>query len=410
ITSTRWKGIAAALKAALKAVGFKQDPVATADAARILRPVGTTNPKNGNEVKVVRTCPLYEPDEIENIVGSYTGVEDDEVDLTQHRSSGMFDEAADLSTTNYPKSSGHVIRTKCIALNDVVSNADTASEPEWRGMLGLVKFTIEGEELAHEWSRPHANYIPDETQAKLDGWQTGPTTCEYFDDLEMCIGCRFKSPTLKSPIMLGVEAVVEVRAGSVALGSTFTVSIPWPFGWDRDKGHMYRKIKTDDGIEKRPVCTSLVIIETRIRNDDGTYDLKCWRQMYYDKEGVEPDQWDDFRVPSKFMGRPADLAAELASNEVVSMGKTGNTDMVDLFKAYSDQLRGAREETVSYRQFGFDGRRDDIVNTSTKFILGTQAIDDTGEWTDVLCSDHVPKDWQVDFGQAGTWEDWAALI
>ena len=410
IESARWKRVATALKATLKAVGFKQDPVATADAARILRPVGTINPKNGNEVKVVRTAPLYDPDELEGIVSNYVAVQEDEVDLNEHRSSGMFDESADLSVNNYPKSSAEVIRTKCIALNDVVNNADTASEPEWRGMLGLVKFCIEGEELAHQWSRPHADYIPDETQAKLDGWQGGPTTCEYFGDLDMCTGCRYKSPQLKSPIMLGVDDVVEVRAGSVALGNTFSASIPWPFGWDKEKGHMYRKVKVEDKIERRPFCSTLMAVETRIRNDDGSYALKCWRQRNYDPDGTEPPEWDDFRVPTRFIGRPADLAAELASNEIYAMGKQGNQDMVDLFKAYGDQLRSQRVETVSYRQFGFNGLRTDIVGTSTQFVLGTQSVDEHGEWTDVLCSDHVGKEWQINFGQSGTWEDWADAI
>lgn len=411
IKSALWKELATALKTALKAVSFKQDPVATADAARILRPVGTINPKNGQEVKVLRACPLYDPMELGEILKPFTtDTDEDEIDLSAHSSSGMFDDSLDLSVTNYPTASAHVIRSKCIALNDVVSNADTASEPEWRGMLGLVKYCTEGEALAHEWSKPHPDYIPDETQAKLDGWQTPPTSCEYFDDLDMCTGCRYKSPTLKSPIMLGTEDVIEVSTGPKTAAASFKVSIPWPFGWDKSKGQMYRKIKTDDGIEKRPVCSSLFVVKTRIRSTEGPWEMLCMRQKYYDKDGIEPDEWEEFRIPAKHIGRPSDLAADLASYEVYGMGKTGNSDLSDLFKAYGDQLRASQEETLSYRSFGFNGDRTDIVGTSTQFIIGTRAVDEDAEWTDVLCSDHVPTPWRIDFGQRGTWQEWAELV
>lgn len=411
VESARWKGAAEALKKALKAVNFKQDPVATADAARILRPVGTINPKNGAEVKSAYIGAPHPFDQLVDVLDAYTAeLEDEELDLSKHESSGMFDDSADLSITNYPKASAHVVRSKCIALNDVVTNPDSASEPEWRGMLGLVKYCIEGEELAHEWSKPHPQYIPDETQAKLDGWQTPPTSCEYFDDLDMCTGCRYKSPTLKSPIMLGTEDVIEVAVGPKALATAFKVSIPWPFGWDKESGRMYRKIKTDEGIEKRPICSSLFVVSTRIRSAEGPWEMLCLRQKYYDKHGIEPSDWEEFRIPAKHIGRPADLAADLASYEVYGMGKTGNGDLSDLFKAYGDQLRHAQEETLSYRAFGYDGDRTDVVGTSSKFVVGTQAIDEDGDWEDVLCSDHVPQPWRINFGQSGDWHQWTELV
>ena len=48
-----WKPLAEAMKEACVAKGFEVDPAVPADSARVLRPVGTTNTKGGNEVKML---------------------------------------------------------------------------------------------------------------------------------------------------------------------------------------------------------------------------------------------------------------------------------------------------------------------------------------------------------------------
>jgi hypothetical protein len=76
------------------------------------------------------------------------------------------------------------------------------SEPLWRATIGVVKFTIEGEALCHEWSKGDPRYDKEETQQKIDGWKRGPALCETFRALPdgKCNGCE---QTCKSPIQLG---------------------------------------------------------------------------------------------------------------------------------------------------------------------------------------------------------------
>ena len=62
------------------------------------------------------------------------------------------------------------------------------NEPLWRNMLGVVKYTTEGEPLCHEWSQGDPRYDEEETQRKIDKWTAGPTLCETLrasSDLEM---------------------------------------------------------------------------------------------------------------------------------------------------------------------------------------------------------------------------------
>jgi hypothetical protein len=59
-------------------------------------------------------------------------------------------------------------------------NQPKVSRDYWRGLLGIVKFCAGAEGLAREVSKHHPKYDLDETANTLDGWEKGPTTCEYF--------------------------------------------------------------------------------------------------------------------------------------------------------------------------------------------------------------------------------------
>ena len=54
---SQWKPLGEALKAAARDKSFEMDPTVPADSARILRPVGTTNPKSKTKVKLLIDAP-----------------------------------------------------------------------------------------------------------------------------------------------------------------------------------------------------------------------------------------------------------------------------------------------------------------------------------------------------------------
>ena len=65
-----WQPLADAHKSTYQAGGFVFDPAVTADSARVLRPIGTHNPKNGAEVKLLMDAPAYSSAALQNVLGS----------------------------------------------------------------------------------------------------------------------------------------------------------------------------------------------------------------------------------------------------------------------------------------------------------------------------------------------------
>ena len=71
---------------------------------------------------------------------------------------------------------------------------------EWRAVVGILKFCLNGEALFHQYSALDPCYDRDEAQRKWDGWGDGigPTTCGKST---LCAGCTHNG-TLKTPLQL----------------------------------------------------------------------------------------------------------------------------------------------------------------------------------------------------------------
>src|SRR3954449_10977464 len=82
-------------------------------------------------------------------------------------------------------------------------------------MLSIVGRCENGEQLAHEWSRPYPQYTPEETQRKVTQAlrNAGPRTCEYIrrnlNGEPYCRDCLARDNTV-SPIGLGSIPATEV--------------------------------------------------------------------------------------------------------------------------------------------------------------------------------------------------------
>ncbi len=57
-----------------------------------------------------------------------------------------------------PPSSAVKIAGHCGALREVASTGGNVAEPHWRAMIGLVKRTVEGLDIAHQWSSGYDGY------------------------------------------------------------------------------------------------------------------------------------------------------------------------------------------------------------------------------------------------------------
>jgi hypothetical protein len=95
----------------------------------------------------------------------------------------------------------------CAWLRHTRDDAATLQEPDWYGMLTVVGRCEDGEQIAHAWSAPHPEYIPEDTADKLTRalTETGPATCVYIrNELEAtaCLTCPHWG-RITSPIVLG---------------------------------------------------------------------------------------------------------------------------------------------------------------------------------------------------------------
>jgi hypothetical protein len=273
VTTSEWMPLAEGLRNLCAKHSLRIDPTVTCDTARILRPLGTMN-KNGRRVEVLRDTKVFHSVETltEKLGAEFV------LPATRKYDLSVNDEVA--STYVGPPSSALKIAEHCGALREVAAARGDVQEPLWRAMIGLVKRTVEGIDIAHEWSDGYDGYNPSEVQRKFDGWTTGPTTCaEFGRHTKACEDCKFAGK-VKSPINLGlmtteaIEALPEEKRAEIAVAQepappTPAPGKPWdghiPAGFDvvagKDGGwvlnHTYLTQKQDESGESVPVMVTV---------------------------------------------------------------------------------------------------------------------------------------------------------
>lgn len=409
VEKDEWKQLASRFKIALDAVGFKQDPTRTRDVSSVLRPVGSTWRKNGEErqVTLLRDAPAYSFDTLLVKLQQYAEPE-------RSAASSLFAASDDLGTIEYPPSSALQVIKFCPALAEVAEARGAVSEPLWRAMIGVVKNCTEGEDLCHEWSKGDDRYSYNDTQRKIDGWTSGPATCSYFSDHSShCAGCKHNGK-IKSPIQLGVDAETEqevnVSVEAVSEDSTEieivaptfetdATKIKLPHGWWWNQQALCELLTDENGATVPvPFCNQMFYPVTRIRNVDGTYSIKMRRQVY---TGV----WREFDIPTECLSQKALLLRALATHEILALNKKGEDRMQDYMKAYIDTLRNNRAETAVYDSFGWhDG--------NTRFVLGGVAVTGNGEIPVDLAdgTGHNSGGDSLPHHSAGTVDSWVAGV
>ena len=93
---------------------------------------------------------------------------------------------------DFPPADIEPIVEGCAWMRHCQDDAETLPEPEWYAMLSVLGRCEDGEELAHEWSRPYPGYNPAETDKKLRHAleDAGPVTCQRVWDLTGGVYCR----------------------------------------------------------------------------------------------------------------------------------------------------------------------------------------------------------------------------
>ncbi|MDD3899426.1 MAG: phage/plasmid primase, P4 family, partial [Syntrophomonadaceae bacterium] len=165
----------------------------TADLARVLRPPGTFNNKlEPVEVVILEDNPAarYNPEDF----GPY---------MLEYEELPYWD---GTTGEDFPPAVIDPIIKGCQWMRHCRDNADRLPEPEWYALLSVLACCENGNELAHEWSKPYPGYSPEETDRKFNQSikASGPRTCQYIREnlnVEYCSKCKRK---VKSPAVLGL--------------------------------------------------------------------------------------------------------------------------------------------------------------------------------------------------------------
>jgi len=254
VTLAEWKPVALRLKEACNSFGLICDEKVTADAARVLRVVGTHNHKR--EALLVERMGF---EEVELTDLSMFNAKLGGLNLTPVPSFPSLPTAKDPLLAHYTKnfvSSFKKIFTsgECAQVLNRVATRAEASYDEWTEMLALAQQCEDREKAIKIVSAGHPDFDYDFALQKAATFD-GPTLCSTFEKTTpgFCAGCKHQGK-IKSPIIIGKEIAtadepeVKVVEGE-HLPAPTEVTIPkYPRGYARGQnGGVYIVTEDEDG-------------------------------------------------------------------------------------------------------------------------------------------------------------------
>ncbi len=409
VTSDVWKELSALKRDVTTHLGLKADRAVDMDSARILRPVGTHNRKTNPpiEVKLVKLGKQYPVEIIRKKFHDYIKENAVQPAPTNSYDKGKGSNPFAAAIGDYPTADANIIAEHCNAIKEFRDKKGDIPEPHWHRAIGVVKHCDNGEQIIHDWSKGYKGYTFEETQAKIDEWEFGPTSCAEMDKHIECMKDCDMTEKCKFSIQLGNKENADSVEEETETNNTQPTAAPiiegqkipyWPNNGYRWNGtSLARSIKDDDGVVHwRPFCRSFIYPLNRIQDSEGTWVIH-WRAK--EKNG----RWREFFMPTSELASTDMMAKTLASHEVFLMrtNKSRN-DMAEFAEGLIETLQAWRMETKTYKQFGWTEDR-------KGFVMGTKMIKLDGV-EDVLCDPDIPADAAVDFGTSGTLEQWTANI
>lgn len=387
ISGATWSSISKRWEATLNKHGVRHDSSCTTDSARILRPIGTFNRKPGKEPREVRLV---------GSVGSTVSIESflacmvaTPVSSLSFASSSFGD--ADMSlnelgadAVEFPPSSIKEIIKECALIKALAALGGDVPEPLWRGTLGLVKHTVEGDGAIHFFSKKYAGYTEKETTTKAEQWATGPATCDHLyrecsPELKAhCDTCAHKG-TIASPITLGYAKTMMTEITHVKeAGRLIEVPVDVPtlppsmisrYKFENDKlwvstlDKEATKASGKDEYVWIPFC-DFYLYPFSYYDDEVQRHRMVWKLR--EREGV----YREFTLSGGAMGAggPA-LFKELGEQSVVAR-PGGKPHMEAYITNFMTDVKKRAPSSITYTHFGWNG--DD-------FLLGETLITPSGE-------------------------------
>lgn len=392
-----WQPLADALKGTFKANGFDFDPAVTADSARVLRPVGTHNPKNGKEVTLLMDAPDVDSQTLQNILGSASSV-GETYSVTDVPSMIAPVSALGMAMEvkpDFQPANADTIYNQCQQVRWAVDNQDKVEEPMWYGLIGIAAHCENPDDVAKNWSKGHPDYTEVDTINKLRQWQartTGPTTCKKFDDLKPkgCDKCPLQG-NIASPAQCGRR--YEETKIITAEGIPIALDPPKPFKASGDQ-----IIQTIDGtdIEVSP----FLIYPVGYGKDESlgyeTVRFK-WKRPH---EG-----WQDLVFRQAYLNEKSrEFPTAIADQGIVLQTEKQMKGFQYMLRGYMNKLRETQSMSNIHGTMGW--KRD-----FKQFVIGERLYKraDTGEVVveDISLDSSASNIGKKMYSMAGSVEEWA---
>ena len=179
----------------------------TADLCRLLRVPGTYNLKQETpalvQYEVIDGGERYNPSEFEELV---------ELEADPELKAHIQGAAPQSPIAEFLR-----VLAGCSWMQHCKGDAASLPEPEWYRMLSVVGRCRDGNQIAHNLSKPYPKYSAAETEEKLRQAMgaAGPSTCAFIENElgqgRYCSQCKHRGK-IKSPIVLGMPKRARPRA------------------------------------------------------------------------------------------------------------------------------------------------------------------------------------------------------
>lgn len=355
LTPDEWRPLAKNLKAFAIARGLRIDPTVTTDNARVLRAVGTHNPKGGKEVRLLIDAPDVDIDHLKTCFGS-TGIV--EVAPRQASPSGLA--SAMAVQYDFPPANADAIVNKCQQIRWAVENQKDVPEPFWYSVLGVASVCKDPEITAVKWSHEHPAFDKPTTLRKMYQWQSAvgaPTTCTRLGDERPggCKGCKFKD-RIGSPARLGVQ-YQEVSAPVTAPDPVaHAVAFPKPF--KRTSNGV--KITIDD--TDIDVCSFDIYPVSYGRDESLGYEVV---RFHWNRTHVG---WQPLVLRQAYLtDGHREFGSAIADQGIVLYSKKQTELFQLMLRSYMDALRQQRSMTNLYSTMGWK-------ENFSQFVIGPTII------------------------------------
>ena len=393
-----WQPLADALKECAKHHGFEIDAAVTADSARVLRPVGTHNPKNGAEVALIKDAPDNTPGSMRSALVQFMHKAPVKRGFAAQAKPVSSITASLGSGTEYePAVAGNIVGG-CAQVRWAANNQTDVEEPFWYALLGIAAFCDDPEGTAVAWSDQHPGYDYPKTILKIEQWRgraTGPTTCAKFKDLRES-GCK-KCPyagKITTPCQIG-RKMAEAEGPAADVIDVVANEVPLPQGFKRTKAGGLAQTIDETDIEVVPFD----LYPVSYGKDEALgYEVVRfhWKRPH--------KGWQEIKFRQAYLADGnREFPTAIADQGIVLPFKGLTERFQYMLRAYMDELRKLRTTTNLYTSLGWK-------EEDTLFVIGDKQVrkDEAGQVVveDVVLSSAVQRVSTGMYGTKGTHEKW----